>query len=137
MNFVIFTKKMAVIKVIFFMVFMGIAILIVSAKKLIKDRHNISQTFLPGIFGAKSVLMFVMFEFLTALNLLSGAFGLYFGFKWGLSISLFSLVALIYISLRNSGWRIDGEESLKSEVLNIFSFAGGSVSIIILILSFQ
>jgi len=119
------------------MILMGLGIII----SISKDLKNLN--FLPGeknylsILKSNKPLINFLAGFLIAISLITGSLTLYYGWQWGVFLSLVSLVALIHFSLRNFGWQSSEKEVLGYRFIMVTGFVGGAVSIVILILNFQ
>ncbi len=70
--------------------------------------------------------------YLIAILLFAGSASLYLNWRWNHLISLLSLVALVYYSLKNYSWNSGDKNSLGYGPVMTFGFIGGAVCIIIL-----
>ena len=98
-----------------------------------KSNENLLPLNLLGRFPLFSLIT----EYFISFFLITGAFSLYLEWRWGIFLSLLSLVFLIYLSLKNFPWGDTENGRMGYTILSIIGFIGGAVSIIILILRFQ
>jgi hypothetical protein len=119
--------------VMIYMFLMGIAIILITGAILFRKNIDAVNIFSAGKNSNASKFSSVILQILTAAGMIAGTIGLYRGINWGVSVSLFSLVALVYISLKGLTWNSEN----RWDILRYVAFAGSAAGIVILLVIYK
>jgi hypothetical protein len=135
--FSIFTKKsMILIAISLYMVIAAVGIIIFSIRRfvIVSERsirkEDVIQT------RKENKLLFVFFENFTAISLIAGSISILNQWKHGPYLSLFALVAMVYISLKKFQWGGSENEDTYKGIFAGIGFIGAALSISAILLNY-